>query len=63
MAHGGVDLRVPLQHGTRLRDAIRAAGGDVEWIEYEGEGHGWTTPAARIDFWTRVEAFLGKQLR
>ncbi|TWI66109.1 dipeptidyl aminopeptidase/acylaminoacyl peptidase [Pseudoduganella lurida] len=62
MAYGGEDLRVPLQHGTRLRDAIRAHNSDVEWIVYDAEGHGWSTPANQVDFWTRVERFLGRQI-
>ena len=64
MAYGGRDLRVPLPHGTQMRDAMRKAGkAEVEWIEYELEGHGFLLEANRIDFWTRVEKFLAKHLR
>jgi acetyl esterase/lipase len=62
MAHGGADLRVPLVHGTRMRDAVQRNNKQVEWIEYEQEGHGWYLPETRIDFWTRVEAFLQRQI-
>ncbi|WP_035373847.1 alpha/beta hydrolase family protein [Pseudoduganella violaceinigra] len=62
MAHGGADLRVPLVHGLQLRDAVQRNNKQVEWIEYEKEGHGWYLPANRIDFWTRVEAFLNRNI-
>ena len=64
MAYGGKDLRVPLPHGTKMRDALRKSGkAEVEWIEYELEGHGFLLTANRVDFWTRVEKFLGQHLR
>ncbi len=62
MAYGGVDRRVPLYHGTRFRDAVRQHNSQVEWVVYPDEGHGWSQPATRIDFWTRVEKFLGKHI-
>jgi dipeptidyl aminopeptidase/acylaminoacyl peptidase len=62
LAFGGSDQRVPIAHGTRLRDAVRKTNSQVEWIEYADEGHGWSRPENRYDFWTRVEAFLAKQL-
>jgi dipeptidyl aminopeptidase/acylaminoacyl peptidase len=34
----------------------------VEWIEYTEEGHGWSVPANRIDFYKRVEKFLDKHI-
>ena len=63
MAFGRDDRRVPIEHGTRMRDAMKAAGRDPEWIVYEGEGHGWRNADNEIDFWGRVERFLGKQLK
>ncbi|MRV73454.1 alpha/beta fold hydrolase [Duganella sp. FT92W] len=62
LAYGGADMRVPIIHGTRFRDALKATNKQVEWIEYEEEGHGWALPKNRIDFWTRVERFLDKQI-
>ena len=58
LAYGGADLRVPLIHGLKFRDAVSASNKNVEWIEYPEEGHGWYLPKNRIDFWTRVEKFL-----
>ena len=62
MAYGGADERVPLPHGTKFYKAIKDSNPNVEWIEYEDEGHGWKLPKTRIDFWGRVEKFLDKNL-
>ena len=62
LAHGGADRRVPIQHGRRMLDALKEHGADVTWVEYEEEGHGWAMPKTRIDFWTKVEAFLGRHI-
>jgi dipeptidyl aminopeptidase/acylaminoacyl peptidase len=63
MAYGGVDVRVPIDHGTIFRDAVRKTNKDVEWVAYPEEGHGWLLPANNVDFWTRVERFLDKNLK
>jgi dipeptidyl aminopeptidase/acylaminoacyl peptidase len=62
LAYGGADQRVPLYHGTRFRDAVLRTNPHVEWIEYPEEGHGWALPKNRIDFWSRVEKFLGQHI-
>ena len=31
-------------------------------VVYEEEGHGWYLPKNRIDFWSRVEQFLDKNI-
>jgi dipeptidyl aminopeptidase/acylaminoacyl peptidase len=62
LAYGGVDRRVPLYHGQKFYDAVTKTNKNVEWIEYPEEGHGWHLPKNSVDFWTRVEAFLGKNI-
>ncbi|GGX91927.1 alpha/beta hydrolase family protein [Pseudoduganella dura] len=62
LAHGSADRRVPRVHGVRLRDAVSATNSNVEWVEYADEGHGWTLPKNRFDFWTRAEKFLGRHI-
>ncbi|MTW11693.1 prolyl oligopeptidase family serine peptidase [Pseudoduganella eburnea] len=62
MAHGGADMRVPLVHGLKMRDAVQRNNKQVEWIEYAQEGHGWYLPSSRIDFWNRVETFLQRNI-
>jgi dipeptidyl aminopeptidase/acylaminoacyl peptidase len=62
LAYGGVDRRVPIEHGKKFYDAVKATNKEVEWIVYNDEGHGWSVPANRIDFWSRVEKFLDKHI-
>jgi dipeptidyl aminopeptidase/acylaminoacyl peptidase len=62
LAYGRLDQRVPIEHGTRMRDALRGHNPNVEWVEYEREGHGWNAPATEVDFWSRVERFLARHL-
>lgn len=62
LAYGGADRRVPIKHGTQFRDAIQRTNRNVEWVEYAEEGHGWALVKNRIDFWSRVEKFLDKNI-
>lgn len=63
LAYGNRDRRVPIVHGEDMRTALTDAGNKPEWIVYDGEGHGWSRPENKIDFWRRVEAFLDKNLK
>lgn len=62
MAYGEADLRVPLAHGERMRDALIKAGNPPEWVVYYGEGHGWSLLKTKIDFYGRMEKLLHKSL-
>jgi len=62
LAYGGVDRRVPMYHGSKFLDAVKPTNSQVEWIAYQDEGHGWRLPANRVDFWSRVEKFLDKNI-
>ncbi|MFC4932475.1 S9 family peptidase [Massilia sp. GCM10023247] len=62
LAYGGVDRRVPIDHGTKLYAAVKRTNPNVEWIEYPAEGHGFYLPKNNIDFWSRVEKFLDKHI-
>jgi dipeptidyl aminopeptidase/acylaminoacyl peptidase len=62
LAYGGADRRVPLIHGNRLYDTVKRTNPNVEWVVYDEEGHGWALPKNRIDFWTRVEKFLNRNI-
>lgn len=63
MAFGGNDVRVPIQHGTTMRNALEAAGRKPEFVIYDGEGHGFLKVENRVDFYTRMEKFLAKNLQ
>ncbi len=62
MAYGGADRRVPIQHGTDFKDAVSRTNQHVEWVVYPEEGHGWRMLETNVDFWTRVEKFLDRNL-
>ena len=63
MAHGIEDRRVPIQHAGYFRDAVQASNKQVTSIVYNNEGHGWRHVENNLDFWTKVEAFLDKNLK
>ncbi|MDQ1834368.1 alpha/beta hydrolase family protein [Massilia scottii] len=62
MAYGAADRRVPLYHGKKFYEALKEHNPNVEWVVYQEEGHGWSLPKNRIDFWGRVEKFLGRHI-
>ena len=63
MAYGGLDQRVPIVNGERMRSALADHNKDVEWVVYPDEGHGWMRLESNLDFWKRVEVFLARNLR
>ncbi|MFG6464753.1 alpha/beta hydrolase family protein [Roseateles sp. DXS20W] len=63
LAFGEDDLRVPLAHGKRMREALAEAGNPPEWVTYPGEGHGFSVVKNRIDFAERMAAFLARHLQ
>jgi len=62
LAYGGNDRRVPVFHGDLMRDAVRKHNRQVEYVVYPDEGHGWSKPETRFDFWMRVEKFLARHI-
>jgi dipeptidyl aminopeptidase/acylaminoacyl peptidase len=62
LAYGAKDRTVPIAHGKKFYDAVKKTNPRVEWIEYPEEGHGWYYERDQVDFWTRVEKFLGENI-
>ena len=62
MAYGGVDRRVPIEHGTRMKAALESAGNKPIWMTADDEGHGFASPAARARFYGAMEKFLKENL-
>ena len=62
LAHGGSDVRVPVDHGVRLRNALRSQGTPVEWLEFPDEGHGFRLDANRFALYESVAGFLARHL-
>jgi dienelactone hydrolase len=63
LAYGALDRRVPIEHGERMRAALRKAGQEPEWVVYKDEAHGWIHNENAFNFWQRVEAFLARHLK
>jgi len=61
IAHGRADVRVPMEQYNVLTNALDKAG-----ISYESmvkdEGHGYTQPKNRMEFYTKMEAFFDKHI-
>ena len=56
--HGTDDPVVPIAQSDLLVDRIRAAGGVVDYVVYDGEGHGFRDPDNVRDEYERIERFL-----
>lgn len=61
VAQGRLDRRVTPEHADRFVRAARAAGVDIERVDYE-EGHGFALAESQADFWSRLEKFLARHL-
>lgn len=60
---GELDVRVPLKHGTAMRDAMNKAGVRNELVIMKGEAHGFNKQENVIDFFTRAEKFFAENLK
>lgn len=60
---GELDVRVPLRHGTSMRDAMKKAGVKHEFVIYEGEAHGFNKQDNIVDFMKRTEKFFAEHLK
>lgn len=54
------DEVVPPNQSSLLADAVRDGGGDVELVEFPGEGHGFRDPAAVERAWQLELDFYGR---
>jgi dipeptidyl aminopeptidase/acylaminoacyl peptidase len=63
LAYGELDPRVPISTGHDMANALRARGKLSEFMVKADEGHGFVHEENRIEFWTKVEAFLKKNLK
>lgn len=62
LAAGGKDERAPIEHTKAMERALKGAGVPVESLYFPNEGHGFYTEAHRREYYTRLLAFLSKQL-
>jgi dipeptidyl aminopeptidase/acylaminoacyl peptidase len=61
--HGDSDPVVPIEQSRAFVDGCLAAGGVVEFVVYEGEGHGFRRPENQLDEYHRMQAFLATHVR
>lgn len=58
--HGDADPVVPVDQSRRLAEEVRAAGGHVELVVYEGEGHGFRRLESQLDEYAQVTGFVAR---
>ncbi len=56
--HGDTDPVVPLEQSRAFVERCRGSGGNVEFVVYEGEGHGFRKPENQLDEYRRMQGFL-----
>jgi dipeptidyl aminopeptidase/acylaminoacyl peptidase len=56
--HGDSDPVVPVEQSRAFVERCRAAGATVDYVEYEGEGHGFRRPENQLDEYGRMRDFL-----
>jgi len=62
IGQGANDPRVKQAESEQIVDAISKNNGNVTYVVYPDEGHGFARPENRIDFYARSEAFLASNL-
>ena len=62
LIHGEEDQRAPFAQAKAMRAALDAAHKPYEWLSKPGEGHGFYTEKNNIEFYTRLQAFLQKNI-
>jgi dipeptidyl aminopeptidase/acylaminoacyl peptidase len=62
IAQGENDPRVKRAESEQIVGAMKERGIAHEYVMYENEGHGLAKPENRLDFYHRVDRFLGKHL-
>ncbi len=58
LIHGKHDLRVPIEHAEKLREALIKAGRPPGWLVETDEGHGFYDEGRRENMYRRLVEFL-----
>ncbi|WP_426688976.1 alpha/beta hydrolase family protein [Rhodanobacter ginsengiterrae] len=62
LIHGEDDQRAPFAHAKAMRAALEAAHKPYEWMSKPGEGHGFYDEKNNIELYTKLQAFLEKNI-
>jgi dipeptidyl aminopeptidase/acylaminoacyl peptidase len=62
IGQGANDPRVPKAESIQIRDAMKRAGKQVEYVEFPDEGHGFVRPENRLKFFSLAERFLAEKI-
>ncbi len=62
LAAGGEDETAPIEHTEKMERALKQAGVPVETLYYRTEGHGFYTLEHQREFYTKLLAFLGRNI-
>ena len=62
MAYGGLDRNVLPEQGQQLARALDRANKKYEWMYKPDEAHGYFSVENRVEFYSKMEAFLRQHL-
>lgn len=62
IVHGGADVRAPLAHANKLRQALERHDKPHEWFIVDNEAHGFFRSQNRKRYYERVLAFLDRHI-
>lgn len=62
LAHGKLDARVEVDHARALQKALKKAGREPQLLVYPYAGHGLYLEKDRLDFYTKLVAFLRQNM-
>lgn len=62
IAHGERDARVPIEHGKKMIAALKRHDKQVEWLEFDDEGHGLYEKKNRERYYRAVLDFLDRHI-
>ena len=63
LIHGEDDNRAPIDHAYSMREALRDAGTDPDWLKIDDSGHGAGNMKTRLELYEALLAFLDQHLR
>lgn len=62
IAHGANDPYIKKSESLQIVEALKEAGKTIQYIEYPDEGHHFSRPENRLDFYAKAEKFLAEHM-